>query len=334
MAWYTHTRSNFSPTSSIDKKPALYPALYKTIQPPFHDSNFRSLCSNTATKVVFAHIRAATLKTSETPTTAVTPPNNHPFTFGIHTVMHNGYITDFDRIKRQMCAAMSKEAYNHIAGSTDTEHFAALLMTFLCPSNTTAPELSSSPSNEESEGAIPAAWGKHHTATQMKEALLQTIATIISLQKSTLATPQPNDLNIAVTDGRSLVACRFRNHATEQPPNLYYSTTAGVTLSRQYPDHPDGANGPYGGGNGRSVNGKEAVEGAEGYNPYASKDAGEHGRHVIVASEPSTYKIAEWTLVKKNHVVIVEGGELVEVLSMGLKYLELSQGGYYLLYTR
>ena len=304
MAWYSNTLTTFSPIQheSHTKRPILHPALYKNIQPPLHDSNFRSICSNTSSKVVFAHVRAATA-------TAITPTNNHPFTFGIHTIMHNGYISDFAKVKRKMCEAMSQEAYGHIQGSTDTEHFAALLMTYLCPTQTTT---TPNPySGEEGEGAFPASWEEYHTPQQMKEALFKTITTIITLQTSTLGSKaQPNDLNIAVTDGRNLVACRFRNHATEQPPSLYYSTTAGVTLNRQYPDHPDGVKGPHGKGHGKSANGKEAAKGAEGHNPHASRNAGEHGEHFIVASEPTTYKDAEWTLIEKNRVLLVGNGKL------------------------
>ncbi|TVY81059.1 putative glutamine amidotransferase DUG3 [Lachnellula suecica] len=307
MAWYTATLSGFSPasTESSSTKPDLHPALYKTIQPPLHDSNFRSICSNTASKVVFAHIRAATA-------TAITPTNNHPFTFGVHTIMHNGFISDFALIKRKMGEAMTQEAYSHIQGGTDTEHFAALFMSFLCPSSQAIPT-----PGDEGEGEVPAAWEQYHSPQELHAALSKTIAAVINIQTTLLGPKaQPSDLNIAVTDGKSLVACRFRNHATEQPPSLYYSSTAGVTLNRQYPDHPDGAKGPHGSGKGKSANGKKAVEGAEGHNPHAKKNAGEHGSHVIVASEPTTYKDAEWTLIEKNHVVLVGSGGKIEVEHM------------------
>jgi glutamine amidotransferase len=32
----------------------------------------------------------------------------------------------------------------------------------------------------------------------------------------------------------------------------------------------------------------------------------EHGNHVIVASEPSTYNSKDWTLIEKNHCLMVE----------------------------
>ncbi|KAH7311060.1 N-terminal nucleophile aminohydrolase [Rhexocercosporidium sp. MPI-PUGE-AT-0058] len=293
MAWYTPSISTFS--ASTTKTP-LHPALYRFIQPPLHDANFRSICANTETKVLFAHIRAAT-------STAITQTNNHPFVFGIHTIMHNGYISDFTKIKRKMCEQMTQEAYEHIQGGTDTEHFAALLISFLC-----SPDEASKP-HSENDIAVPLSWEDYHSIAEIQDALQKTISIIITIQTELLgAAAQPNDLNIAITDGRSLVACRFRNHATEQPPSLYYSTTAGVTLNRQFPDHPDGVNGPH---RSREGNGKDEGKSVEGHNTNARKSAKEHGRHVIVASEPTTYKYQEWILIGKNNVMLVdEEGEV------------------------
>ena len=152
----------------------------------------------------------------------------------------------------------------------------------------------------------------------MKAALEKTIGIVIDVQRELLdSKAQPNDLNIAITDGKNLVACRFRNHATEQPPSLYFSAEAGVTLNRMFPDHPDGARGPHGSGKGKSANGKEAASGAEGHNPHAKKSAYEHGKHVIVASEPTTYKDKEWTLIEKNHCILVASGDDVILEELG-----------------
>lgn len=38
----------------------------------------------------------------------------------------------------------------------------------------------------------------------------------------------------------------------------------------------------------------------------AHKKAEEHGSHVIVASEPSTYNSKDWDLIEKNHCLMVE----------------------------
>jgi glutamine amidotransferase len=64
---------------------------------------------------------------------------------------------------------------------------------------------------------------------------------------------------------------------------LYYSTVAGITLNRKYPGHPDGPKHKWSG-------------------MYPAKDC---GRHVIIASEPTTFDVAEWPSVPKNKAIIV-----------------------------
>jgi len=207
VAWYTPAARDFNNDCKAE-----HPALYKNAQPPLHDTNFRSICANTASKAVFAHIRAATA----TPVTAV---NNHPFVFGRHTFMHNGVISDFISISRDLVDLMDDDSYANISGSTDSEHFAALYITYL------------------TEGKGKSSWEKQYTVHQMRDAMRKTVDSVVKLQRSRLADKaEPNSLNIAATDGSQLVAFRFRNHAVEQPPSLYFSTTAGMTLNRKYPD--------------------------------------------------------------------------------------------------
>ena len=78
------------------------------------------------------------------------------------------------------------------------------------------------------------------------------------------------------------------------------TSTLGATLNRKYPDHPDGAN-----------------------NPRASKPEKEHGKHIIVASEPTTYKMEQWNLIEKNHALVVEADGQFKLDSIALpdKYL-------------
>ncbi|KAJ4320295.1 hypothetical protein N0V94_003472 [Neodidymelliopsis sp. IMI 364377] len=94
--------------------------------------------------------------------------------------------------------------------------------------------------------------------------------------------------------GTKLLAIRFRNHATQQPPSLYWSEFAGRTLNTKYPGHPDS---------------EELV------NEEAVLDSGEKiGKHTIVASEPTTYDEHEWHLIKANHALLVdEEGEESEL---------------------
>jgi glutamine amidotransferase len=119
------------------------------------------------------------------------------------------------------------------------------------------------------QGRDPSTFENEYPAQEMLAALHRTVATIVGLQHKTLADKKtPNSLNLCVTDGVTLIAYRFRNHRTSQPPSLYYSTRAGVTLNRRYPDNADGV-------------------------AHARREIGipeeNHGEHLIVASEPSTY---------------------------------------------
>lgn len=267
MVWYTPTRADF-----VTGVEGARPAVYKNAQPPNNDMNFHSICAGTSTTALFSHIRAAT-------GTSVAAINNHPFVFGRHTIMHNGLISHFADIRRPMLNEMEKSAYENIQGTTDSEHLAALYMTYLTKS--------AGPG-----GAGPESWEKQYTPQEMMGALTETFHTIVKLQKATLGGSMDNvqacSFNVCVTDGAQLVAVRVRNHAVENPPSLYYSTSAGVTLNRKYPDHPDGNKGTSG----------ESESGA--------KNAAEHGKHVIVASEPTTYKIEEWKVIEKNHAVLVD----------------------------
>ena len=114
---------------------------------------------------------------------------------------------------------MDDDAYANIHGWTDSEHFAALYITYLT-------KLKSQKS-----------WEQQYTVKQMRAVISNVIGTVVKLQRKKLGSwAEPNALNLVPTDGSQLVAIRARNDATEQPPSLYYSTTAGVTLNRIYPD--------------------------------------------------------------------------------------------------
>jgi len=259
VAWYSTARAKYGEGDGPQ------PALYKELRHPQLDPSYKSICANTSTLAVFAHIRAAS------PGSAITEYNCHPFQFGRWTFMHNGGVSHFDEIKTTVATQFSRGARGFVMGTSDSEHLAALFFTCL----------------ERARG--PRAWDTTHPLTEIKRALEEAITRIIDIQKQAVAQTgepfEPSSLNVAVTDGTQLLAIRFRNHPTEHPPSLYLSTTAGVTLNRNYPGHPDGKE--FDGGN-------------------AVKKSHEHGDHVIVASEPTTYKKEEWELIRKNECVMVD----------------------------
>lgn len=200
VAWYTKAREEFNEAQGPR------PALYKHGQPPTNDAVFHSICANTSSTAVMSHIRAATA-------TAVTPINNHPFVFGRHTIMHNGVISNFIDVKRDMLPLMEKSAFESVHGGTDSEHLAALYMTFLT----------------KKAGGGKKSWEEQYPVSEMKDALTETFKAIIKLQQKVLGADkvEASSLNVCVGDGEQMAAFRFRNHKTEQPPSLYWSDRAG-----------------------------------------------------------------------------------------------------------
>jgi glutamine amidotransferase len=195
--------------------------------------------------------------------------NNHPFVFGRHIFMHNGVVTNFPVIKREIADLLSFDAFCNVFGSTDSEHAAALYMTYL------------------TNGGSKETWQQSYSLEAMRTALIKTVIKIMELQERTLGSKRtPNALNFCTTDGTKLVAIRFRNHAWQAPPSLFWSEFAGRKLNTKFPGHPDSPN---------LVN-ENAVKG---------EDA-KMGKHTIVASEPTTHDDKEWHLINANCALTVD----------------------------
>lgn len=252
IGYYTGVAAEFN-EDNINR-----PCVYRNTRPPLNDLNLVSLCAHTSTKCVFAHIRAGT---SMSPTVET---NNHPFVFGRYMFMHNGVVANFSQIKVALLKKLSTKAYANIFGTTDTEHVAALFFTHLGDH-----------------------WDAKLSMEKLKEAMMNTLQDVLSLieesAKDTSQVIPHSSLNFAVTDGCQLLAVRFSSMDEFEPPSLYYSTSAGPTLNRKYPDHPDG---------------KEM-------NRTSVRPTDEHGKHVIVASEPNTYKTDDWHLIPPNSFILV-----------------------------
>ena len=185
--------------------------------------------------------------------------------------MHNGVISNFSSIRREMTSLLSFDAYCNVLGSTDSEHAAALYITNLTNSG-----------GKES-------WEKAYPLKKMHEAMQKTVIQILTLQKNLLGEANtPNSLNLCTTDGTKMLAIRFRNHISQQPPSLYWSEFAGRTLNTKYPGNPDNKDG------GSADAGTEIGE------------AGMMGKHTIIASEPTTYDEKEWHLIKRNCALMVD----------------------------
>jgi len=99
------------------------PGVYRSVEPAWNDRNLRNLAAHIRSQLVLAHVRAAI-------GSAVQETNCHPFCYGQWLFMHNGFIGDFHKVKRDLVLAVDPSLYPSIEGSSDTEIFFFLALTF------------------------------------------------------------------------------------------------------------------------------------------------------------------------------------------------------------
>ncbi|MEW1953452.1 class II glutamine amidotransferase [Terrabacter sp. NPDC080008] len=99
------------------------PAIFKNVDPAWNDRNLQELTRQVRTGLLFAHVRAST-------GTPVQRSNCHPFRHGHWLWMHNGAISGFHELKRDIMFAVDPSLYPDVEGSTDSEAFFFLALTF------------------------------------------------------------------------------------------------------------------------------------------------------------------------------------------------------------
>ena len=90
------------------------PGVFHSIEPAWNDQNLREIAGHISSPLFFTHIRAAI-------GSAVQQTNCHPFRHDHWLFMHNGYINEFARIKRDLVLAVDPSLYPEIKGQADTE---------------------------------------------------------------------------------------------------------------------------------------------------------------------------------------------------------------------
>jgi predicted glutamine amidotransferase len=90
------------------------PAFFHSIEPAWHDENLRELTNAIESPLFFAHVRAA----GGPP---IQQTNCHPFRYENWLFMHNGFLGDFAKMKRDLVFAVDPSLYPHIHGTTDSE---------------------------------------------------------------------------------------------------------------------------------------------------------------------------------------------------------------------
>jgi predicted glutamine amidotransferase len=172
------------------------PAVFKSIEPAWNDRNLHELAGHIRSGLVFAHIRAST-------GTPIQQTNCHPFRHGRWLWMHNGSIAQFQDVKRELMLAVDQSLYTEVEGSTDSEAFFFLALTF----------------GLEDDPPL---------------AVERAVGFIEQLGRSR-GIDHPIQMTVATTDGRSVWGFRYSTEGKSR--SLFYSTRVD-TLRELYPDNP------------------------------------------------------------------------------------------------
>ena len=170
------------------------PGVYRSIEPAWNDRNLRDLSAHIMSPVVFAHIRAAI-------GSPVQETNCHPFRHGRWLFMHNGFIAEFAKVKRDLVLAIDPSLFPLMEGSADTEVMFHLALTFGLEENPPA-------AMEATVGLIEEVGRKH-------------------------GVEHPIQMTVATTNGESIWAFRY---SSERNSRSLFFTTAVQTVRELHPE--------------------------------------------------------------------------------------------------
>lgn len=129
--------------------------------------------------------------------------------------MHNGGLGGWRHIKRRLGERLADKWYLGVVGGTDSEWAFALFLD-------TLERMGHDPSSQPEHGFGP---------TVLRKAMLKTIAIINELidaiPESTVHAENVDTrslLNLAVTDGHSIICTRYVSSSTDEAASLYYSS--------------------------------------------------------------------------------------------------------------
>lgn len=171
------------------------PARIAFAEPAWSNPNLHNLAHLLRTELLFAHVRAAS------PNSMVSISNCHPFKYGHWLFMHNGGLAGFSQMRRRIYDMLPDRLFNTIAGTTDSEHCFALLMSMM----------------EDCDSPV--------YPFQLRDAVNDLINLLMAWTRE-LGITERTSLNFAVTDGYTMVATRFASWRCEhqqQAQSLYYA---------------------------------------------------------------------------------------------------------------
>jgi glutamine amidotransferase len=99
------------------------PGVYHSVSPAWSDRNLQELAAQIESPLFLAHVRAST-------GTPVQQTNCHPFRWGQWLFVHNGFVRDYARLRRDLLLAIDPRFFGAIEGTTDSELMFYLALTF------------------------------------------------------------------------------------------------------------------------------------------------------------------------------------------------------------
>jgi predicted glutamine amidotransferase len=172
------------------------PGVFHSTDPAWNDRNLRSITTHLVSPIVLAHVRASTGG-------AIQQTNCHPFRHRNWLWMHNGLIRDFLKVKRDLMLAVDPALFPLIEGSTDSEVFFHLALTFGLQDDPPA-------AVERAVGLIEETGRRH-------------------------GVEHPLQMTVATSDGERLWAFRYSSEGSSR--TLFLSQEI-ETLRAQYPNNP------------------------------------------------------------------------------------------------
>ncbi|KAI9291352.1 N-terminal nucleophile aminohydrolase [Neoconidiobolus thromboides FSU 785] len=170
------------------------PCIFTSVLPAWNNMNLHRLAEKLKSPLMFAHVRASTGGTPASET------NCHPWQYKSIMWMHNGHISEFDKIKRNLQNQLDEKFFLHIQGNTDSEWAFALFLNQL--------------EDADKETFEP---------TELRDAMLKTIDILGELSYHANIT-SPSLLNFCVTDGKTVICTRFNSSPNHPPASLFWSS--------------------------------------------------------------------------------------------------------------
>jgi predicted glutamine amidotransferase len=172
------------------------PGVYHSVAPAWGDANLRHLAAHVESPLFLAHVRA-------TSGTAIQETNCHPYVRGRWLFVHNGLISEFHTLRRELMLAVDPGRFADIQGSTDSEVLFHLAL-----------------SNGLEEEPI--------SALERTIGIVEAVARKHGIERAVQA-------SIGVSDGERLWAVRY---STEGKSRTLFASADAHAIKQLHPDNP------------------------------------------------------------------------------------------------